>query len=431
MCLPITCAEQALATASPLSVRRIQNKLVRESDAHKRYSAAHAESLGSIPKLVNQLGGSVTLPHPSYLHASDSNINSNSPVPAEAEGTRKKPTRHMYEDIELAPKEEGPPEGSKSDARTMNWVNHHQELNWGRGEDGPGREMTGSMWSSRNRMQRQHSRERLRNGNGGRRLGKTKSDQGREMVPSYQGPPPGSRPYRQQSLQSAVPQPHPQPVSKPLEDREPPAPLRDRAVAQHSHAHARQQFKSRRISYMQAMNDPSELPVRENPGSQLRPTREEGPHHTHRMSRDEQFSSPEYTYAPSNRHGNSRHLDSYAQETSRMYQPHQPRPLSSHGMQQRMDSYGRDLGPPISHRRRSSESSEPPLDRVGRGAQFYHPGRTHLQGIHPRRTFSNERTYSNDSPPQREHASGPVYPDHTHRSTPTHQHRSAQVESYL
>lgn len=448
-------AEQALANASPLSVRRIQNRIgVRDKEtALKRYSAAHAESFGSVPKLVNQVGGSGTLPPSAsgrgYLHASDSNISNTSPSALlDSEEARKRPVRHNYEDVEkrsarhnyedVEIKNEASAEGSKSDSRTMNWVNHHTELNWGRGDDP--REMTGSIWSTRNRVQRQHSKEKLRNGSGTRRLSKSKSDQGRELLSTFQGPSP-PRVYRQPTV-SAVPQPYPQAGSRQEErppqlmERAPPPPqLMERGVAHRPHAEAdRPLLKSRRVSYVHAMNDPSELPVRENPTSLLRPTREEelASHHGHRASRDEQFTSPEYTPGAytSNHHGNSRHLEGYGSaQASHLYQP---RPLSTHGMH-RQDSYGslqRDMTASVnpSHgRRRGSESSEPPLVGGGRGAQYFHANRSHLQGIHPHRTFSNERTYSNNSPPQREHA----HTDHTLRSTPPHPHRSAQVESYL
>ena len=191
------------------------------------------------------------------------------------------------------------------------------------------------------------------------------------------------------------------------------------------------------------MNDPTELPVRENASPHFRPTREEGPvshhthreegpvsHHAHRTSREEQFTSPTNAYT-SSRHGNSRHVESYSRDPQghqgHLYQP--PHPLPTHAMQHSYGSLQRDMNtsvnPPMS-RRRSSESSDPPVERGGRNP-YYHPGRSHLQGLHPRRTYSNERTFNSNSPPQREHA----HTDHSLRATPPHPHRSAQVESYL
>ena len=464
--------EQALANASPLSVRRIQNKIIRDKDVTKRYSAAHAESLGSIPKIVNQ----GVAPHQDssrpHLHASDSNIHSISPALLDSEANRKKLVRHTYEDVEIGAKEDMP-QDSRSNSRTVNWVNHHTELNWGRGE-GRGEDQReiasgGSIWSTRNRMQRQQSKEKLRNGGGARRLSKSRSDQGRELIGSYQptAPPPGPRTYRQHPPSSSVPQPYPQTSRQPEETTPPQAGVTHRTYGQG------EKHKSRRVSYLSAMDDPSDIPVRDNPsglplrhtieeghqlrptreeghqlrptreeghqlrptreeGHQLRPTREEG-HQLrstreeayHRPSRDEQYTSPEYnlpTYtAGGGRHGNNRPMEGY--------NVYQPRPLSSHGIQHGYNSLQRDVPPqmnPVMGRRRSSESSEPPLERGSRGNQYYRasPGRTHLHAVHARRTFSNERSYSNDSPPQREHPA----PDHTHHP---HPRRPAQVESFL
>lgn len=414
-------------------MRRIQNKIERGPDAAvKRYSAAHAESLGSINKLVNQTGSSSTLPYSDsgrgHFHASDSNIHSTPPTLMEADSRhKKKPIRHLYEDVEVgvAQRDEIPTENVKSNTRTMNWINRHTEMDWARGEREEPREMTGSMWSSRNRMPRPHSREKLQNAGGsGRKLSKTKSDQGRELLGGYQAP--AARSYRQQPT-SVVPPPFSTRQQQQVE----------REVAHRPHTPGdRQQVKSRRISYINAMDDPTELPVRENPNSHLRPTREEGlvsMQHGHRPSRDEQFSSPEYSASSSSYTSNS-HRGSEGTRSSHIYQPHplsvHPHPPSSHHpMHHRVDKYGSNMTTPInpalSHRR-SSESTDTLIERGSRGPPYYHPGgRGRIQGLHPQRTFSNERTYNSNSPPQREHA----HTDHMIHTTPPR--RTAQVESYL
>lgn len=437
--------EQALAKASPLSVRRIQNKI--PDAATKRYSASHADSLGSIHKLVNRVG-SATLAHSDssrgHLHSSDSNINATSQGQGGEGDVKKRVVRHNYEDVEVVgQKEELDPERSKSNSRTMNWINHHTELNWGRG-DGT-REITGSMWSSRNRVQRQHSKEKVRNGSGMRRLVQTKSDQGRELVGTYQGP---ARHYRQQQQQqaaSAVLQPHPQATSKAQDDRGQPQLLLERGGVtlrtQGQGTAEKQQNRSRRISYVTAMNDPTVLPVRDkaSPTSFIR-------------TRDEQFSSSEFNVSGLSSYstgaGSSRHLEGYAAQSSHLYS--HPGPVPAHSahpmMQHRPDKYSslREVttaNPPLT-RRRTSDSSEPSMDRGGRGPQYYHHGRGPLlQGHQPYRTFSNERTFSNNSPPQREHAhshtSMHAAADMLHATPPppppphAHSRRTTQVESYL
>lgn len=416
-----------------MSVRRIRNKIPNDNkdSVIKRHSTNYSENLGSMPKLVNR-SGSATLAYPEssrgHFHASDSNI-STSPSPlAQGEGQagRKKVVRHSYEDVDISQREE---QEVKQNTRTINWINHHTEMNWGRGKEA--REVTGSMWSSRNRVHRQPSKEKVRNG-GVRRMSKTKSDQGRDSITaSYQGPSPRHS-YRQQPTSSAVPQAQQQlgpqanqrqeltssvvPQAQPQlgtrwqEDRTlaqmPPLGAGPTSVAQHS------QGRSRRISYMTAMNDPTEVPVRENSST---------PHRT----REEHFSpgsAAAYggpgpgSYSSSTRPGNM--ADNFTSSSAAHLYNYPP---THHGrVNQYSSSMHRDMSTPINPaltRRKSSETSDPPVERGGR---YY---RSHLQGQRPHRTFSNERTYtSTNSPPQRER-------DHGNDSIPSR--RIAKVESYL
>lgn len=401
----------------------------------KRHSSVYPEAYGSIPKLVNHTGSATLGSSDSsraHLHASDSNISSS--VQAEGEG-KKRMVRHMYEDVEIAQRDSSSA-GAKSDSRTINWINHHTEMNWGRGEEG--REMTGSMWSSRNRLHREHSKEKLRNGNT-RRVSKTKSDQGREVLAAYQ--PPSTSTYRPQS---SVPQPQhlqqPQHMQQPQHVKSQPSKGQDgRGFRGKEHPLNRgptETLRSRRISYLSAMNQPTELPVKDTTTSSSRKEIMSPSSSTHYRSgdtaspahhRNRDFPSTEYgmSYStPGNsRHGNGNQLPGYGGGQTHLYSQRgsaHPPPM----LHQRANKYAYDMTTP-SHYRQSSDSSEATmvntLEAMGRKVPPYLQHRTQLHGQRPHRTYSNERAYSHASPPQHEE-------DTLHSTKP---HRTAQVESYL
>lgn len=335
--------------------------------------------------------------------------------------------RHDYEDVDLIQRKQGAgPNQGKPNPRTINWINHHNEMNWGRGGEEPQeREVSGSMWAQKNKVQRHNSKEKVRNGGGGRRLSKSKSDQGREALATYQGSAPRHpylpQPPALQQTPSSVPQPQ---GGRRSEDRPRPhhallergvaSPQQQQHVSQHGPQHVTQQAsaaekRSRRISYMNAMNDPSDLPVRESSTPQHRRGPRGGEEH---FSSGSEYSLPSYatTSRPSSRHTPS------PQQGGHYYPRPAPHHMSMGGMPQAAGSSGkysslqRDMvSPPTrSTSRRSSDSSEPPLERpnMAAGGGRYHSHNLHppMQGHKARRTFSNDRAYAtNNSPPQREH----------------------------
>lgn len=309
------------------------------------------------------------------------------------------------------------PDKGKPNPRTINWINHHNEMNWGRGgEEGKEREVSGSMWAPKNKVQRHNSKEKVRNGGGGRRLSKSKSDQGREVLATYQGSAPRhpflpQQPPALQQTPSSVPQPQ---VVRRSEDRSRPHPslLERGGVNTHPQQATAADKRSRRISYMNAMNDPSDLPVRETSNT---PQHRRGPRGgEEHFSSGSEYSLPSYatTGRPSNRHTPS------PQQGGHYYPRPAPHHVSMGGMPQttasssgKYSSLQRDATSSAVHssgRRRSSESSEPPLERTNTGGgSRYHPHHNlhpPMQGHRARRTFSNDRSYAtNNSPPQREH----------------------------
>lgn len=379
-------------------------------------------------------------------------------------GGKKRPTRHIYDDVEIpAQRERGPgpaeDDATKLNPRTINWINHHTELNWGRGQEG-GEEPTGSMWSSRNRVQRRNSKEKVRNGGDARRVSKTKSDQ----------PPRGI--YRQQTpTNSTVPQPlgAPQP-SRGAEDMVHPM-VSERGGQRGQGQGQSDTLRSRRISYMSAMNEPSEIPVkdtashlrgredptshlrgredtttshlrgREDPTSHLRGREDTSTSHlrgredttTHR-GREEPFDYG-MPYPTNSRQGNNSR--GYGAQGHQLYS----HPAMLHQKVHKYSSLQHDVVPPPSHHRRNSESSEPmetvsrkpapmetvsrmpaPMETGSRMSAQYLQQITRLQEARPHRTFSNERAYPqppHHSPPQRE------------EDSPPKPHRTPQVESYL
>ena len=467
--------EHALATASPQSVRRIKNRITINKDAALKRHSANPESYGSIPKLINH-SGSATLGYSEssrgHLHASDSNISA-STLQAEGEGPagRKKPVRHMYEDVEIAQRDDT----AKSSSRTINWINHHTEMNWGRGE-GRGeesREMTGSMWSSRNRVPRQHSKEKLRNGSGSsgnlRRVVKTKSDQGRDALSTFQPAPP--RHVRQPSApnRGSEDRGHPEPnrgviegyhqasrggdrgpsrgpddrgPSRGPDDRGPSrgpddrVPSRGPSRGPEDRAQARVNdgvvssdqiatLKARRISYMSAMNEPSDIPVRDT-SNPVVPSHRPGRDPSHRGNspantpQRSMFNTDYGMPYAGGRHGNS----------SRGYGAAQYSHFSAHPslLQQRVGKYStlqHDMTTPtnLPHRRQSSESIDP-AEMTSRKPQQY------LQQ-HSRGAVLGHRTFSNDRVTYSSHHSPPQRGDHVTHGTKPPPPRPAQVESYL
>lgn len=470
-----TPTDLALTKASPKTVRRIKNKLAaadEQSNSLKRRSTTHSEVLAQTPKVFNWTG-SGNLNHSDasrgHLHSSFSSIQT-PPSQGDGEGAKRRVVRHSYEDVDIsrlraAGEGGGQDEERKKqeDSRTISWINHHQEMNWGR--DAREREMQGSMWSSRNReQQRSTSKDKLRQpqpplgvggGKRGGRAGRTEEDS-RDIFASYQGPSPQPS-YRQHlpgssssSSVSSVPQPH--------------LPSSNHRTFQSSTSSSSGTLpKSRRTSYMTAMGEPADLPVRESPT-----------HHRTRREREDRFTTSEQV-APRHQpsgiggsiHGRGQrepwNLDVAGQAGRYNVRP-SPSP---HGTQQRVNKYNglqRDIPSPSSAhvnsltRRRSSDAME--LSPVRQGStsgtghhyqqqqqQHHQQHQRHQQqrsvsrdGLRPHRTYSNDKTHGGGGVGGEEIPHHPILHSRQGIRTPPllHPHpghhtppQTAQVESYI
>lgn len=356
--------DQALATASPKTVRRIKNNTGASDNSLKRYSA----NFGSTPKQMNRTSSgnlAYSTSTKGFLQrTSDSSITGQvqSPSPGFSEGDfdsptgRKKMVRHAYEDVDLEQQKEQERKGLHSNSRTINWINHHTEMNWGRDKEEPSLEITGSMWAHKNR-ERQNAKEKVKSsaggigGGGGRRPNRQRSDQ-RDLVSSYHGPSPHHS-YRQQNSVPAQPWTGtnglPDKIGRP-----------------------------RRVSYQHAMGDPADVPVRDTS--------------SHHRLREDKFSISHSEHLLPTLHqrgggassSNSNRDDSWKGESysaNRQYTSRlSPRHQHQHTITSKYGSLQRDLTASATYRpRRNSESSDPSLERRGKGYHVHqHSGGGHI-----------------------------------------------------
>ena len=391
--MPIFSADQALATASPQSVRRIKNKIADKAKSSlKRHSATNVELFGTIPKQMNWSGsGTISHSSSSYMHASNSSLGKVGVSPGPGDGEvlpRKRVVRHMYEDVEVLGRDE---ERRNLDSRTVNWVNHHTEMNWGRDQEAM--EVTGSMWSSRNRDQR-HQTSRGKARSVSKRVPKPRIDQGKDFhhSSSYRGL--SSR--HSFILQSTGPVPQHNPQH--------PAPPTVPASMDHSKP------RPRRISYQCAIGD---VPVKETSSHRTREEKYKPSDYLPSYSTPHLATSGGGNSSSSHRRDDTVAVGRYSQRASYPHPSHQHPTHNKYGNMQREMTTTR---PPFT--RRSSDSSEHTLE----GGSMYFHVRGHTHGIRPHRTFSNgSRTFTPPSPPQRGDSMTAI----------SHQQRTTQVESYL
>ncbi len=371
---------------SPVAVRRLRINGGNGGEK-KRHSATHAELMkvrknwSGSGTLFSDLGSGGGAVRGGYLRTSESNLSSATPPTGGREEAKKKMVRHSYEDVEVGvgagPKVEVEVERKGHHTRTMNWIDRHTEMNWGRDQEA--REVTGSLWSSRNRQGTREPREGRGRGTsgrssvgGGRGSGPWEGGKGLKSEQSRVNPSPsyhGSTPLPSSHSSRGVP-----PPSSRQGNATPPL--------------------TRRTSYLSAVGD-ADVPVRDS-------TRQRGGGTTRLQapSREEQFPSPpEYTHGYSSRHGN-RDKDGWHMDGPR---PHSY--VHQHAPQSRVNKYSslqRDITTPTNpaFTRRGSSESNPLREQGGGRGMDYYQGRESGDPQRPRRTFSNDQTF-NSSPPQR------------------------------
>jgi len=453
---------EAMTKASPQSVRRIKNNLEGgEANGTRNPAQRHSTHESTFHK-VNNNWNSTNLANQSsegrgHMRASLSSLQSSS---LENEGPKKRIVRHAYEDVELTMKGDG--KKKQEDSRTMNWVNHHSEINWGRSGNTRERELPGSLWSTRNRDQQVHrapSREKLRHAQSGGRTRKPESsrqeEDSRDFFKSYQGSSPQLSTYHNKhahrnssissSSTSSVPQPQPYGSSTHIHHPHAPPSSSTKVAALPSSTSSSGPSKSRRPSYLTAVANADDMPIRESSSRQK--DRED------RFTASEQVPS-RYKHA-SNMHGHPR--DTWKGEDTDSSRYAHPSP--SHLAQQRVNKYStrqqdyRQAPPTMTGhaqsltRRRSSDTLESPIRQAQTaslvGSRYYYhqqpPARSASRDGRTHRTYSNDRLYGNrgsdegNSPPQpilnSYKAAETHIPSLLHHQS--HTHKTATPESYI
>ncbi len=435
-----------MTKASPQSIRRIKNNLsggdVSSPRSPTKRHSTHIES--NSMKVSNWTGSGILTSDSSRSHLRSSLSNLQTP-PIESEGAKRRPVRHAYEDVEIMSAED---KKKPSESRTMSWVNRHQELNWGR-PNARDREMTGSLWSREQQIKRSTSREKVRlplsTSSGGRPRKQSQSsrvepDESHDLYRPYKGSSPQLSYQHHQhvsSSSSSVPQPQMYGGSAHHSSH---FPSSSSSTHHHGPSSSSAASKSRRVSYLSAMTEPADVPVRESSN--------------HHKDRDERFSVSEQVPARYQQHMYGKGRDSWKTEAHGESRYAHPSP--SHVSQQRVKKYStlqQDYhhAPPTvaghSHsltRRRSSDTLESPIRQAAQNSlgssRYYHqPQPTRTRETRTHRTFSNDTTYRSrgadegSSPPQPILNSHHDAPD-THISSHYHRqsHKSAaHGESYI
>ena len=437
-------------------MRKTRNKSVVAGDEQcnvgKPHSTLHTESISHVRDPSWNSSGSVSQSEVNQRHnTSLSSLQTPSSL-GDEEMVKKRVIKHMYEDVEILGQTSHGKERSKvneekkkdGDSRTMNWIKHHREMNWGREANPKEREITGSLWSSRNRghqqLLRSTSGEKLKpsqllesNGEGERRRDRKmgRAEEISDLFTSYQGAAPqySHLPHHPGSSFSSAVEPHMTAFKKQTPDSS---------------------FCSkRRVSYVAALAT-IDIPVQESTTKQ-----------STKREREDRFSTSEQVPARYQHSSSGRSSHGHGQkeawkveggvQTSRYAQASpthlvQQRITKQSSLQQNNpSSFSPSHSVPLA-RRRSSEcmkSSTRQGTAVAASAPYHHQplqaktGRRDVKKSH--RTFSNDRMNGKgDGPPipislspHKETSGEQISPHHhqEHHSPPTP--HTAQVESYI
>ena len=299
-----------------------------------------------MPRRFNRTGsGALIAPHcPSHLEVAQGQLTNSQPSLGQGDRVegKKRVVNHLYEEVGIGRQKPrgrevgGGEEGKQENSRTANWINHHQEMNWGRESGARERELTGKISSSGSRETYPH--QQFRHGEGGRGGTELKrslsgriADDDKDLFHSYQGP----------SSQHSYRPKHPTSSSTSSRTLPPNVALADHDYNQLSH----------RASYITAVGSPHN-------------THGESLIERHRKEKEDRFtSSDQFSSRRPHRVGNGSrrsHKEMWKVEVVDRY----AQPSPSHMAQQRVNKSNLSVAtPPLSPHRplmqhRSSDSAE-------------------------------------------------------------------------